>query len=245
MRQRRSHIFPKDKDGWYCEPSWVSRRLFEVEDFPDPIYDPACGWGTILKAAEAAGYRIVGSDIVDRQRHGLGEDFHKRDFLTWRGRVSGSTVTNPPFDYVQEFGEHALDLGATKVAMIMLVRRLNAAHWLRKLPLERIWLLTPRPSMPPGSHILRVERGEIDERTGKPCKIGGDKQDFCWLVFRGGYVGNPTISWLHRDRASGNSTGEFRDLPYDAVDDFSRSIDEAYTEIRARQAAGGPGWRPQ
>jgi hypothetical protein len=54
-RQRRSHIFPKDKDGWYCEASWVSRRLFEVENFPDPIYDPACGWGTILKAAEAAG----------------------------------------------------------------------------------------------------------------------------------------------------------------------------------------------
>jgi hypothetical protein len=93
--------------------------------------------------------------------------------------VSGSTVTNPPFDHVQEFGEHALDLGATKVAMIMLVRRLNAAHWLRKLSLARIWLLTPRPSMPTGSHILRVERGEIDERTGKPCKIGGGKQDFC------------------------------------------------------------------
>ena len=31
---------------------------------------------------------------------------------------------------------------------------------------------------------------------------------------------------------------------YNAADDFARSIDEAYREIRARQAAGGPGWEP-
>jgi gas vesicle protein len=33
--------------------------------------------------------------------------------------------------------------------------------------------------------------------------------------------------------------------PYDANADFSRSIDEAYAEIRARVAAGGPPWRPR
>jgi hypothetical protein len=32
--------------------------------------------------------------------------------------------------------------------------------------------------------------------------------------------------------------------PYDATDDFSRSIDEAYGEIRNRVAAGGEGWNP-
>jgi len=31
---------------------------------------------------------------------------------------------------------------------------------------------------------------------------------------------------------------------YDPVDDFARSIDEAYAEIRARMAAGGKGWTP-
>lgn len=31
---------------------------------------------------------------------------------------------------------------------------------------------------------------------------------------------------------------------YDGNDDFSRSIDEAYAEIRARMAAGGKGWTP-
>jgi hypothetical protein len=31
---------------------------------------------------------------------------------------------------------------------------------------------------------------------------------------------------------------------YDPVDDFARSIDEAYRVIRARVAAGGKGWAP-
>jgi hypothetical protein len=31
---------------------------------------------------------------------------------------------------------------------------------------------------------------------------------------------------------------------YDADDDFTRSIDEAYRVIRARKAAGGKGWEP-
>jgi hypothetical protein len=31
---------------------------------------------------------------------------------------------------------------------------------------------------------------------------------------------------------------------YDAEDDFAKSIDEAYAEIRARVAAGGKGWTP-
>jgi len=38
---------------------------------------------------------------------------------------------------------------------------------------------------------------------------------------------------------------EAQEEPYDAADDFSRSIDEAYAAIRARVAAGGEGWEPK
>jgi hypothetical protein len=189
VRRRQAHIFEKEKRGHYVEPAWCSRRLFEVEEFFGDIYDPACGWGTILKEARNFGYGISGSDIVDRRRHCLGSSFRKHDFLTCHVRIRGSVVSNPPFDHVQEFCEHALDLGADKVAMIMLIRRLPAAHWLQELPLIRIWLLTPRPSMPPGSWI------------SKGNKPGGGTQDFCWLVFERSYVGEPAIGWLHRDIA--------------------------------------------
>ena len=186
MKRRDSHIFEKEKHGHYVEPEWCSRRLFEVEKFKGPIYDPACGWGRILHEAADAGYKVLGSDIVDRQRHGLNGVFSEYDFLSRHRKFGGSVVCNPPFDHVEEFCRHALDLGATKVAVICLTRRLNAAHWLRELPLRFIWLLTPRPSMPPGSWIVAGN------------KPGGGTQDFCWLVFELGYTGHPQIGWLYR-----------------------------------------------
>ncbi len=190
MRRRQAHIFEKEKRGHYVEPAWCSRRLFEVEAFHGPIYDPACGWGTILNEALAVGYEAYGTDIVTRIKTArLRKSFARRDFLTDHTRIRGSVVCNPPFDHVQEFCEHALDLGADKVAMICLVRRLNAAHWLIDLPLERIWLLTPRPSMPPGSWIAKGN------------KPGGGTQDFCWLVFRQRHTGSPQVGWLRRDIA--------------------------------------------
>lgn len=191
MKRRRSHIFDKEKRGHYVEPAWVSRRLFEVERFDGgdkTICDPACGWGTIVYEAKVAGYRAIGSDIVKRLSRRDTFPFYKENFLKVEHSLgSSSVVCNPPFDHVREFCEHALELGAIKVAMICLVRRLNAAHWLQALPLRRVWLLTPRPSMPPGSWIAKGN------------KPGGGTQDFCWLVMEKGYTGAPEIGWLHRD----------------------------------------------
>jgi len=38
---------------------------------------------------------------------------------------------------------------------------------------------------------------------------------------------------------------EAQDEPYDAADDFSRSLDDCYAAIRARVRAGGTGWKPR
>src|SRR5262249_35451628 len=58
-------------------------------------------------------------------------------------------------------------------------------RWLGSLPLARMYLLTPRPSVPPP--------------TAK--KVGGGRVDFCWLVLDVQHRGPPTWGWLHRDRA--------------------------------------------
>jgi hypothetical protein len=188
MKRRDAHIFEKAKDGFYVEPAWVSERLFEEEKFADTIYDPACGWGTILRSAQAAGYHnVIGGDVVDRRQFRF--SFRQTDFLngvdeSWRTGVS--VVCNPPFDHVEEFCRKACKI-ANKVAMIMLMRRLNAAHWLDDLPLKMVYLLTPRPSMPPGAWIAAGN------------KPGGGTQDFCWLVFSKRYRGEPQLQWLNRD----------------------------------------------
>lgn len=201
-RPERSHIFTKAAHGWYQEPAWVSRRLFQVESFDRDqdfsnctIYDPACGVGTILHEAQASGYDTFGSDIVKRFRGRSTFEFHKCDWLKPEIGTPGhdvAIVCNPPFDHVEAFCRKAIELKVTKVAMIMLVRRLPAARWLQELPLRRVWLLTPRPSMPPGEWIANGGY------------IGGGKQDFCWLVFERGYGGGPQLGWLHRDQGEPN-----------------------------------------
>ena len=155
-----------------------------VEPFAGLIWDPAAGSGTIPRAARAAGSSNFASDIAD---HGCGL---RQDFLIASAPAEAfDIVTNPPFRLARAFVERALTLGATKTAVIFPTARLNATRWLEPLPLAKIYLLTPRPSMPPGEVIDRGERP------------GGGRTDFAWLVFNRGHCGPPELRWLHRDRS--------------------------------------------
>ena len=89
---------------------------------------------------------------------------------------------------MREFVLHALKVTKHKVAFVFAVAGLNAAwSWLSDTPLRRIWLMSPRPSMPPGHVII----------AGK--KPQGGRVDFCWLVWEQGFKGRPQLRWFHRD----------------------------------------------
>jgi hypothetical protein len=101
-----------------------------------------------------------------------------------------NVVCNPPYGpkgFVRKFVGHALSLTRMKVAVILPIAMMNAAHRMREMPLRRMWLLTPRPSMPPGHYIT----------DGK--KPGGGRPDYCWLVFDRRSAGHPELGWLFRD----------------------------------------------
>ena len=111
-----------------------------------------------------------------------------KDYLLDHTSAPNNIVSNPPFDIFEAFTKHALERASHKVALIMPTARLNAARWLYDTPLQSVWLLTPRPSMPPG-HVIRANG-----------KVGGGKSDYCWLVFEHGYSSHPELKWLHRDK---------------------------------------------
>jgi len=185
-----AHLWAKDPREHYVEETWCDTRLFDEEPFTGSIIDPCCGWGRIPQAAIAAGYNAFGSDIVNR---GYADRVANLDFLkfdaTNHAKVD-NIVMNPPFTKGRAFVEKALTITTGKVASIFPIRRMPAmGKWIAKTPLLRVWLMTPRPSMPPGSYI----------KAGG--KIGGGTVDFAWLVFMAGYEGKPTIEWLHRDGA--------------------------------------------
>lgn len=185
-----SHAWERQEHDWYVEGRWCSVRLFEEEKFVGGIHDPCCGSGRIVEAAMAAGIAAAGSDIKVRMAP---EKVFVRDFFKLTQPLAANVVSNPPFNRIEEFARHACTITPLKVAMICPTQRLAAAwHWLQDLPLQRIWFLTPRPSMPPGHIALEYER------LGK--KPSGDKRDFCWLVFDRGYSGRAETRWLHRDK---------------------------------------------
>jgi hypothetical protein len=181
-RRRDSHIWDRQAEDHYIEPAWVTEKLLAFEKFSGPIFDPCCGAGTIVTAARKMGRSAYGADIVDRGLDGALIE----DFLASTARHE-NVVTNPPFRNVAAITRHALKLADRKVAVLLPVARLNAAHWLTGTPLRKVWLLSPRPSMPPGD-VLKAGG-----------KASGGKTDFCWLVFTQGWLGPAEIGWLYRD----------------------------------------------
>ena len=178
-----AHAWAREENEHYVEPSWCSARLFEEEHFEGGIYDPCCGFGTIVIEALKEGKHAYGSDLVDRGWDSTRTPFNFLDCVDRHDNI----VCNPPFNIAREFGLQALKVARRKVALIFPTARLNAAHWLHVTPLKSIWLMTPRPSMPPG-HVIKA--------GGKP---GGGKMDYCWLIFEHGFSGIPEMRWLKRD----------------------------------------------
>jgi hypothetical protein len=182
-RPLNAHLWAKHPEGFYIEPHWVDECLFKCEQFVGGLWDPAAGTGRIPDAARIHGYAVYASDIAHRGYRHTDAVF---DFLRCEDAHAPNVVANPPFTLVRQFAEHALKLTTGKVALIMLARRLNAARWLSVLPLARVYLINPRPSMPPGPVLLAGE------------KPGGGKQDFVWLIFDHKHKGPPQLHWLYR-----------------------------------------------
>ena len=195
LRKKKSHLWDRHPQDWYIEPSWCSKRLFEVENFNPhhPIYDPACGLGRILASAKQAGYQTIGSDIVDRLSEDSEVDFALFDFLNWQPQPSDyieTIVSNPPFGVAQQFAEKALDVAFGKIALLLpltWIGGLKRSQWLEATPLARILIIAPRPSMPPGPVIVAGE------------KPGNGTKDFAWFIWNKKHVGPPSIGWLRRD----------------------------------------------
>jgi hypothetical protein len=183
-RPKATHIFAKAEGLHYVEPEWCSRRLFEVERFPGPVWDPFCGWGRVVEAAQDAGYVTRATDIANR---GYARLDTIADFLTIQHLDPATCiVANPPFS--DRILQHVISLNPVKAALIWPLARVVAAHeWLNAAPLARVLMMKPRASMPPGSYIAAGWKPQ------------GARVEHCWLIFERGRRGPPQLKWLHRD----------------------------------------------
>lgn len=189
---RISHLWDRHPEDWYVEPHWVSKRLFEVRKFAGAICDPACGMGNIISSARTMGYQTLAMDIVKRSPL---IEIVPYDFLSDEDMIFDNIVSNPPFKHCDDSADYrfvrlCLDRASDQVALLLPLTWIGGdkrSRWLEETPLESIYFITPRPSMPPGTVI---------EAGGS---VGGGTKDFAWFVWQHGYKGEPKSRWLHRD----------------------------------------------
>jgi hypothetical protein len=96
------------------EPAVVA--LLRVETLPLRIWEPAAGRGAIARILRAHGHTVIASDVDD---HGFPLDFAS-DFLTTTlpPKGCGAIVTNPPYQFAEQFVAHALEL-CPRVIMLL------------------------------------------------------------------------------------------------------------------------------
>ena len=182
-RERR--ITPKSSDQFFRTPPEATQALLAKEMFTPVVLEPACGDGAMSRVLQAAGHEVHSSDLVDRG-YGLGGI----DFLSMRrdqiAPCEFSVVTNPPFKLLGEFAEHALALGARKVALFGRVAALEGKKRHATLygpgRLSRVWVLSSR---------VTLWAGDLEQ----PEEIKGGAMAFAWFVFAPGHPGT-TLGWI-------------------------------------------------
>jgi hypothetical protein len=180
----RSLRHPED---WYVEPRFCVEALADLigpglngslwRGRKSGVWDPSCGGGNILSVFRDRGFKVMGTDIVDR----LSLDFHGcHDFLGLDAAFlppgSWSIVTNPPYRDAEKFARHALRLAKRFVAILVplnwLASRTRHVFFTEHPPLY-VAYLSQRPSMPPGDVVA-----DLGSRAFK-----GGKTDYCWVVW--------------------------------------------------------------
>jgi hypothetical protein len=181
----------REKDDFYPTPAPATRALLAKENFGPKIWEPACGDGAISRVLTDAGHEVVSTDLMDR---GFGTP--RVDFLNERKLLAPEIVTNPPFKMAEEFVRHALDLGASKVAMMLRLA------WLEGSQRKKLFESTPLARVLVASRRLSMARGGTNGGNG-----GGSMIAFAWFVWDCTHRGSPELAWFDWKDAKGIEAG--------------------------------------
>ena len=100
----------RNKFDFYPTPMSIVDELVHRLNWPkhSPIWEPCSGDGRMVEALRKAGHTVYGTDIQNGQ-----------DFFDTVQPIAGSIVTNPPFNRIRDFIDHALGtLGVERLAIV-------------------------------------------------------------------------------------------------------------------------------
>ena len=172
----------RETHDFYPTPPEGTRALLCAETFDGPIWEPAAGNGAISKVLEAAGYKVISTDLIDR---GYGES--GVNFLTETAPRAKHIITNPPYGrgLADQFVHHALGLTQqTGGTVAMLLDLASLAHPTRH------YLFVHNP--PANVYVL----DELICQPGGRPRITTAELRYCWLLWKPPHQGPTTLRWL-------------------------------------------------
>lgn len=191
---KRGKVYEQDAHQFYKEPRFAVEQVFNHLDMrAQVIWDCSCGTGNILDVASSRGFRVVGTDIVDRPGRAPRHPFRMCDFTKLRefpfnpGNSRVTLFCNPPYgkvggvanmgeEFVKNALAHFMDKCERMVFMLPIEFMAGQDRFFdiyQNIKPSHAMIHCQRPSMPPG---LMVE--ELGDKAYK-----GGMADYVTLVF--------------------------------------------------------------
>ncbi len=182
MSQRESGYARKERD-LYETPEWVTEALLPHLPALRAIWEPACGSGKMFRVLEKVS-EVYGSDIEPT------DGFLEGDFLNpfWSIHYPVTAViTNPPYEYAQEFCEQALRKMEHCAGLVAMLLRTDFDHAASRKHLFR--------GCPAFAKKLVLTKRIVwfTEADGKP--KAAPSFNHAWFIWDWKHEGAPTLAY--------------------------------------------------
>jgi|TARA_R100001082_G_scaffold99123_1_gene67695 hypothetical protein len=175
----------REANDYYATDPVALEKFLDAIDFPLNyfIWEPACGGGHLVNVLLQNGYRVLPTDLVERE--GVAKT---ADFLKQRAEWSGDILTNPPFKDAEAFVRKALDLilWGNRVIFflrIMFLESTKRQDLFKKYPPKYVYVHSSR--------VATAKGGDFEKYKG-----GGKSMCYAWFVWEKGYKGDTVVRWI-------------------------------------------------
>lgn len=176
----------RQKEDYYATEPRAMTLLLNEETFNSQIWECAVGSGELAYELEKAGYKVFGSDIIDRGYPNTSIiDFLKTDGEIGIGNFD--IITNPPYKNASEFvekGMSILPLG-NKMAFFLKLQFLEGQkrrELFKKYPPKTVYVSSAR--------LNCAKNGDFE-------KYKSSAIAYAWFVWEKGWYGHPIIKWIN------------------------------------------------
>jgi hypothetical protein len=163
---------------FYSTPPKATEALLNVCCCGPIIWEPACGAGAISEVLIQSGRKVISTELEER-----GYGMSGIDFLQFPTLLAPEIITNPPFSLATKFIEHAFELEADRIILLLKLTFLEgqARKSMLEQHLSKVYVFSKRLTL---------------WKNDKPKEKSGGMMAYGWMVFDKVKIGSTTVQWI-------------------------------------------------